>query len=272
MGSTPRDDERSIPTLDALLRVAREAAVSAGRLTLESFGGRVRAERKADGSPVTSVDRAAEAELRRIIRRTFLDHAIVGEESGSESGSSRVRWILDPIDGTTSFIHGSPLYTVLVAVEVEGRPSVGVIHAPALRETVEAATGLGCRWNGVPARVSESDRLDAATIVYSSVRALERRGLAFRRLSEATRSQRGWGDGYGFSLVATGRVDAMVDAGLKLWDIAPMVPILAEAGGRLTDWNGATTVASEDYVASNGRLHDALLDLVRPRKAASDRG
>jgi histidinol-phosphatase len=248
--------------LESLLRVARNAARAAGRRTMELFGRRIRPETKADGSPVTPADRASENELRRLIRKAFPDHTIVGEEGGTSTGNPRVRWILDPIDGTKSFIHGVPLYSVLVAVEVDRRPSVGVIHLPALNETVDAALGLGCRWNGKVAHVSTTARLGDATIVTSSVRALERGGVPFHRLATATRTQRSWGDGYGFALVATGRADAMIDSGLKVWDIAPMLPILEEAGGRLTDWRGARTIRSLDYVASNGKIHEPLLRLL----------
>lgn len=229
---------------------------------MESFGGRLSAETKWDGSPVTAVDRASEEELRRTIRRSFPDHTIVGEEGGESTGDSRVRWILDPIDGTKSFIHGVPLYSVLVAVEVNGRPSVGVVHLPALDETVEAVLGGGCRWNGKTAHVSATERLSEATVLVTSVRALEAAGASFRRIASATKTQRGWGDGYGFALVATGRADAMVDSGLHRWDIAPMFPIFAEAGGKVTDWNGATNADASDYLGSNGILHEPLRRLL----------
>lgn len=247
--------------------MATDAARSAGRVTLEAFGPRLDPEIKPDGSPVTNFDRASEQELRRTIQRSFPDHTIVGEEGGETEGDPRVRWILDPIDGTKSFIHGVPLYAVLVAVEVEDRPSVGVVHLPALDETVEAAVGLGCRWNGVPAHVSSTKRLRDATLLTTSVRALEAEGVPFHRLAKATRTQRGWGDGYGFALVATGRADAIVDTYLHPWDIAPMIPIFEEAGGRVTDWAGTTTIRSANYVASNGILHEPLRLLLNPPPA-----
>lgn len=223
------------------------------------------AERKEDGSPVTPVDRAAEEVLRQRIRKLFPDHTIVGEEGGESAGNPRVRWFLDPIDGTKSYIHGVPLYSVLVAVEVEGRPSVGVIHLPALGETVSAASRLGCRWNGRVAHVSLTRDLADATVLTTSVRALEAAGASFSQLASATQTQRGWGDGYGFALVATGRADAMIDPFLHSWDIAPVVPILEEAGGLVTDWGGARTIFSSNYLASNGKLHAPLLRLL-PRE------
>lgn len=245
-----------------LLRVAVKAARAGGDLTLESFGTRLPAETKADGSPVTAADRACEAELRRVILDEFPTHTILGEEGGATPGDPAIRWTLDPIDGTKSFIHGVPLYSVLVGVELSGMPCVGVIHLPALRETVEAASGLGCRRNGERVRVSAVRRLSDATVLTTSVRALERRGCPFRRLAEATGTQRGWGDAYGQALVATGRAEAMVDPGLKLWDVAPLMPIVKEAGGKLTDWSGVETVHAEDYLTSNGLLHEPLLRLM----------
>ena len=262
----PSEDEAALPSLTALLSVARTAARAGGRRTLEYYGGRISAETKPDGSPVTPADRASEAEVRRIIRHSFPTHTIVGEEGGVQEGDRRIRWIVDPLDGTKSFVHGVPLYSVLVAVEVDGVPAVGVIHLPALGETVEAATGQGCRWNGRGAHVSRTDRLSDATLLTTSVRALESRGVRFQRLAAVTRTQRGWGDGYGFALVATGRVDAMVDVGLQLWDNGPLLPILEEAGGRFTDWDGVRTIASEDVLGSNGLLHEPLLKILSERE------
>jgi histidinol-phosphatase len=257
-----RPDLPPPPSREALLSVARRAARSAGRLTLEAFGGRIGSETKSDGSPVTASDRAAERELRRVIGRAFPGHTIVGEEQGVSVGDPRVRWILDPIDGTKSFVHGVPLYSVLVGVEVDGRPTVGVIHLPALGETVDAAVGLGCRWNGRLCRVSTTRRLADATLLTTSVRAIEASGVPFRRLASATQTQRGWGDGYGFALVATGRADAIVDTNLHVWDIAPMPPIFQEAGGAVTDWDGRRSIASTNYLATNGVLHGALRRLL----------
>jgi len=259
-----RSNARADPAyLDRLRSLARAAAIAGGRRALEGFGGRIGSETKPDGSPVTSYDRASESEIRRVIRREFPRHAILGEEGGETGTDRRVRWIVDPIDGTKSFVHGVPLFSVLVGVEVDRRPAVGVIHLPALGETVDAAVGQGCRWNGRPAHVSAIDDLADATLLTTSVRALENRGLEFRRLWRATRTQRGWSDGYGFALVATGRADVMIDTGLAVWDAAPLLPILAEAGGRFTDWNGRATIRGGDGIGSNGRLHEQVLALLR---------
>lgn len=253
---------RRLPSRDALLRVALAAAHAGGRRTLEWFGRRISPEIKADGSPVTPADRASEREIRETIRRTYPTHSILGEELGPTPGDARIRWVIDPIDGTKSFVHGVPLYSVLVAVEVDGQSVVGVVHLPALGDTVEATLGGGCRWNGRKARVSSIGRLSDATVLTTSVRALEASGASFRRIASATRTQRGWGDAYGHVLVATGRADAMIDTGLQAWDVAPLRPILREAGGSLTNWVGEPGDVPGNYVSSNGLLHKSLLKIV----------
>jgi histidinol-phosphatase len=263
MGRTEERGSRGVPRTEELLRVARTAAVAGGRRTLESFGRRLRPEIKPDGSPVTRADRATEREIRRVLRRAYPGHSIVGEEGGLSDRGSPVQWVIDPIDGTASYIHGVPLYAVLVAATVRGRSVAGVIHLPALGETIEAAIGHGCRWNGRPARVSSTTRLSEATLLTTSVRALEDSGVPFRRLSSASHRQRTWGDAYGHALVATGRADAMVDTGLKIWDVAALIPVLTEAGGRITDWRGALNPIPGNAVSSNGRLHEAVLECLR---------
>ena len=248
--------------LQELLGVAVEAARAGGRRALEDFGREIPIETKPDGSPVTRADRASEEVIRERIRARFPDHAILGEEGGASPGDHWVTWILDPIDGTKSFVRGVPMWGVLVGVEVAGAPVIGVAFLPALGELVEAAQGLGARWNGRPARVSSIDDLGQATLLTTSVRAIEQRDVPFRRLIDATGLQRGWGDCYGHVLVATGRADVMLDPHVSVWDNAPFLPILREAGGRFTDWRGTETIHGADSVSTNGRLHERVLELL----------
>jgi histidinol-phosphatase len=248
--------------LHEFLGVARAAARAGGARTLEYFGRRLLPDVKKDGSPVTIADRQSEAAIREVISAAYPDHTILGEEGGLDAKKPGVRWIVDPLDGTKSFIHGVPLYGVLVGVEIAGVPQVGVIYLPALQELVEAASGLGCRWNGEPARVSEVADLGAATVLTTSVRGLEEAGVPFRKLAAASRIQRGWGDCYGYALVATGRADVMIDSGVQIWDAAPLLPILEESGGRFTDWEGTPTIVGKNAVGTNGRLHDAVLKIL----------
>ncbi|MEX0842766.1 MAG: inositol monophosphatase family protein, partial [Gemmatimonadota bacterium] len=233
----------------------------AGDATLRYFGDRVPSEAKADGTPVTLADRAAETVLRKAIGEQFPDDGILGEEFGESESRSGYRWILDPIDGTRSFMRGVPLYAVLVGLEVRGIAAVGVIHLPALDETVAAANGVGCYRDGVRSRVSDTAELgnavglttDEVFTARSSV------GSGWQRLAGECKYVRGWGDAYGHALVATGRADVMVDPVLETWDAAPLLPILTEAGGSFTSITGEATIHGRSGVSTNGRLHNAVM-------------
>ena len=249
----------------AFLDFAIDAAWQAGQRTLAHFQTGVAVEQKADSSPVTIADRGAEELLRRLIESRFPDHTIVGEEFGETDRDSAYRWIIDPIDGTLSFIHGVPLYGVLIGLEIEGEMVVGVAHFPGLGEMVAAARGEGCQWNGRPAHVSDVSRLDQALVVYTGCAdfAPYGRAEAWARLQRATRIQRGWGDCYGHCLVATGRAEVMLDPIMNAWDCAALLPILQEAGGTFTDWDGKTTIYSGNALSTNGTLFQQVLELVK---------
>jgi histidinol-phosphatase len=247
-------------SLTVFLDFAQDAAWQAGRLTLAHFQTEVVVDRKGDGSPVTIADRDAERLIRRLVADRFPSHVVIGEEFGDAERDASHRWIVDPIDGTNSFIRGVPFYGVLMALEIDCEPVVGVAHFPALGETIAAAQGLGCRWNGRAARVSAVPALPDACLVYTDGREIEARlGARWQALQEQTAIQRGWGDCYGHCLVATGRADAMLDPRMHAWDCAALIPILEEAGGRFTDWRGARTIDGGDAVSSNGILHNDVL-------------
>lgn len=243
----------------------------AGRHTLKYFQREdLAVDRKSDNSPVTVADREAEQWLRRRIADAFPDDAILGEEFGETPGASGFRWILDPIDGTKSFIGGVPLYSTLVGIEFEGAPVIGVIVVPALDEFAYAAIGEGafhCRGNAEPqpARVSRRGRLAEGMFVTSQVDSFDARGAgdAFRRLQAASYVTRTWGDAYGYLLVATGRAEAMVDPIMNLWDAAAILPVIVEAGGTFTDWRGVATIAGGEGVATNGLTFDEVLAITR---------
>ncbi len=241
--------------LDGLVEFAVQTAQSAGALTLRHFG-RARAERKADGTPVTAADREAERFCREAIERRFPAHGILGEEFGAERAGARNRWIVDPIDGTRSFVRGVPLYGVLVAFESEGEPLLGVAHFPALGETLVAARERGCWLDGVRVCVSERAALAEALVLTSDPRGFPAadRLAGWERLGAAAGMVRTWGDCYGHALVATGRAEAMVDPVLDAWDAAALVPIVSEAGGVFTDWNGRVTHTGGSGIATNARL------------------
>ena len=247
--------------LDFAITVAHEA----GAIALSYFGKDIQRERKHDGSVVTVADREAEALLRKRIMERYPKDGIVGEEFGVHAGSSGRRWIVDPIDGTFSFARGVPLFGVLVGLEIGGRPAVGVAHMPALRETVAAGTGLGCRWNGVRAATSAIATLSDALVVCGDFYAHHAHGLgeAAERIQAAARARRGWGDCYGHILVATGRADVALDPVMSIWDCAALAPIIEEAGGTFTDWRGKRTIDGGNAISTNGPLFDDVLKLAR---------
>jgi histidinol phosphatase-like enzyme (inositol monophosphatase family) len=249
-----------------LMEFAVDAAWQAGKITLEYFQVPLDLELKADLSPVTVADRRAEQSLRDAIGRRYPDHAVLGEEYG-ETGppGARYRWVLDPIDGTASFVRGVPLYGVLVAVERDGVPVAGVVNLPALGEMVAAAEGEGTYWNGRRARVSSVDRLEDALVLSTSEQSMARhgRGAAYARLRDASKMQRTWGDCYGHVLVATGRAEVMLDPIMNLWDNAALLPILREAGGTFTDWSGDPTHTAPEALSTNGALLARVLGEIR---------
>ena len=263
--------------LDARLNLARKAARDAGELTLEYFrSDRFTVERKADDSPVTIADREAEKLLRKQIEATFPDDAIVGEELGNRVGDSGYRWILDPIDGTTSFVSGVPLYGTLVGVEYEQRSIAGVIFIPALDECVYAAEGSGAwyvRGNGEPqaARVSSCESLADGLFVTSQIDLYEKRDAwqAYRELQRRAYITRTWGDCYGYLLVATGRAEVMVDPEMSVWDAAALQPIMEEAGGTFTDWQGNRTIYHGEGISTNRRVLEEVLTVTRPHATSS---
>jgi len=214
---------------------------------------------------VTIADRQAEKYLRRQIAERFPDDGFLGEEEGESSGRSGRRWIVDPIDGTFAFVHGVPFYGVLIALEIEGEMSVGVVNIPALGELVSAAKGLGCFLNGERARVSETDQLRNALVLSTDFAACARYGFgpAAERLQARAKTSRTWGDCYGYVLVATGRADVMLDPVMNLWDCAPLLPIMEEAGGSFTDWRGVRSASGGNSIATNGLLFDEVMNVIR---------
>jgi len=254
--------------LRKLLDFATEAAWTAGQTALARFQTGVPVETKEDGSPVTVADRETEQMLRSLIEERFPDHAIVGEELGEAPRDSDHCWFIDPIDGTRAYVHGVPLFGVLLGLEIAGKMALGVAHLPALGEMLAAARGLGCRWNGRPARVSTVSKLDEALVVYTDAAYLDVGApAAWKRLQAATALQRGWGDCYGHCLVATGRAEVMLDPIVHPWDCAALLPILEEAGGSFTDWQGRAQIEGGDAFSTNGLLFEEVRALLGERSA-----
>jgi histidinol-phosphatase len=250
-------------SLQTYLEFARETAREAGQLTLRYFQtDAARAEFKSDDTPVTIADREAEQLIRARIGDRFPHHAIVGEEFGAVASDATHRWIIDPIDGTKSFVHGVPLYGVLLALEIAGAVEVGVAYFPALDEMISAATGLGCDWNGKPARVSAETRLDRAICCHIDTAYFGKNGkdAPWSRLQRAVYYNAGWCDAYGYLLVATGRAEVMLDPVMAVWDCAPFPPIFREAGGYFGDWKGNEgRIDAGEALATTPALLDEVL-------------
>ncbi len=247
--------------LQQYLDFALDAAFQAGRLTLGYFQRNIHVEKKEDTSPVTLADRQAEELLRTLIAQRYPEDGIIGEESGEKTGTSSLTWILDPIDGTRSFIHGVPLYGVLIALVEKGYPLLGVLHFPALGESVYAARELGCFWNGRRVSVSRTHVLETATVVTSGLEHwwdTPDKQCLLAQLVQRTWTQRTWGDAYGYALVATGRADVMVDPKLSVWDTAPLPVVLEEAGGVFTDWSGQVTIYAQEGLGTNPELYEQV--------------
>ncbi len=248
-------------SLDVLLDLALSAAREAGEVTLQYFQKNPAVETKADLSPVTIADRETERLLRQRIEQRYPHHGILGEEFGAVRGSASYCWMLDPIDGTQAFIRGVPLYGVMIGLALEGEPILGVVHFPALSETVWARQGGGAWWNGQLTRVSSVARLTDATLLATDTKGIAAAGLdaPYQRLRGATKFERTWGDCYGHMLVATGRAEMMLDHILSPWDACGLLPILEEAGGRFTDWRGSRTIHGKSGISTNALLLDAVL-------------
>lgn len=245
---------------------SEELAHESGKVVRKYFGTQLEVSRKADRSPVTVADREAEALMRRMIEKRFPEHQIVGEEGGTSGrDSSDFQWLLDPIDGTKSFIHGVPLFGTLIALLERGSPIVGAIHLPVQQELLLGARERATTLNGRPARVSDTRDLGEATLVFTCPVDLYREGIGepYERLRDRVNLVRSWGDCYGHFMVATGRADIMVDPILNAWDYAALKPCVEGAGGRISDRNGQVHDLGESAISSNGHLHDAVITLLK---------
>jgi histidinol phosphatase-like enzyme (inositol monophosphatase family) len=242
--------------LDTRIAPAAELARLIGDVALRHYRSGLAVETKADGSPVTIADRAAEEAAREWVRRYFPDDGVLGEEFGEERPGARRRWVIDPIDGTKSFVHGAPLWGSLVALCEGETVLAGAAAFPAIGEWIAAAPQAGCWWNGSRCAVSSVATLSVATVLTTDERFRERPGrrAGWRRITDAASVARTWGDCFGYLLVATGRAEVMCDPILSPWDAAALYPIVREAGGVFTDWDGRDTAFGGSAVATNHAL------------------
>lgn len=250
--------------IEELLNAATEIAKIGGHHTLKYFKKEVEVISKADDSPVTIADRETEQVMRREINKRYPDHGIIGEEFGKENEESNIQWVLDPIDGTKSFIHGIPLYTTLIGILVENEPQVGIIYAPVLEELCAAAIGHGATLNGKPCHVRTTETLEEATFLVTEIDRFRLMGQQdlFQELMDHTKLHRTWGDAYGHMMVATGRADLMYDPELNIWDAAALLPVVQEAGGIFSDNKGQQTIHSGHGYSTNKALFPQVKNIV----------
>lgn len=265
--------------LAALLQIGRKATAIAKEQILAHYGGNVQVDWKPDNTPVTIADRNAEERVREFLDRETPSFGFIGEEFGRTRPEAEYQWILDPIDGTKSFVRGVPLFGTILGLFHKERSIVGIIGLPALNSELSAAKGLGAQVDGLPARVSTVGQINQATVLSGTVNTMEARGYgdSFTRLRHASGLYRGWGDCYGYYLVACGRAEIMVDPVVSIWDIAALPVILAEAGGAFSEINGNTRLLDADGsilagtdgftgLASNGLLHTKAMEYLNSQQ------
>ncbi len=246
---------------------ALELARASGEFIRPWFARRdLPVETKADHTIVTAADRGAEKLMRDMIHRRFPDHGILGEELGAERTDADYVWVLDPIDGTVSFAASVPLFGTLIALQHHGQPVLGIIHQPILHELV-VGDGQRTTYNGEVVHCRATTRLADATLLTTGLRNIEQHqdGPAFLEVARQAKTFRGWGDCYGYLMVATARADIMCDPIMNPWDIAALVPIIRGAGGVVTDWQGRDPVGSSSMVAAaTPELHAAVIAALNP--------
>jgi len=253
----------SEPAAHPTLAAAVEAARAAGEIALGYYRRGFDVSLKPDQTPVTQADREAERAITGILGRRFPDYGFLGEEFG-QAGPTDRRWIVDPIDGTKNFVRHIPLWAVLIGLEEGGEVTTGVVFNPVTGELFTARKGEGAFANGERIRVSSCDCMAEAMVLHSGLNILRKAGYwaGLERLVDAAGRTRGFGDYYGYSLVAAGRAEVYLEADLKPWDIAAVKIVVEEAGGRLTDFSGRPSIYDGTVLASNGCLHAAALGLL----------
>jgi histidinol-phosphatase len=256
--------------VEQAMETARRAVMAASAAALRHWRSEVQIDWKADRSPVTAADRESEAAILDTIRRTFPDHSVLAEESGALDGDPSRRWIVDPLDGTRGFTRGGSFWGPLVALETDGEIVAGAAGLPALGETYWAGRGLGAWGNGGRLAVSSVSRWDEATLSLGELKALLAGPSAsgVQDLVAEAASARCYGDVAGAVLLLTGRAEAWLEAGVKVWDIAALQVLVEEAGGRCTDFDGTRTLAAGRLAATNGRLHDHVVARLSGRSSS----
>ncbi|NOY91349.1 MAG: histidinol phosphate phosphatase [Deltaproteobacteria bacterium] len=242
--------------LDALL----DEVLACGEMALAYQREGTGASKKPDSSPVTEADRAVEARLRTHLMARYPGAGFFGEETGEQRAQDDLRFVVDPIDGTRAFIRGLPSWSILIGLEAQGEPVVGVALMPARGDLFVAVKGQGAHMNGRPLRVSKVERLADSLISHGALSQFADHGT-LPLLPASTYTQRGFADFEGYRQLLLGQADAVVDPDIKAYDVAPAAVLVREAGGRFSDFTGAETIHGGSALASNGLVHDELLAL-----------
>lgn len=262
-----------------LLKIALKTAELAEENILKFYQNDVGVEWKADKTPVTIADKGTEELARKFWAKETPGFGVIGEEFGIESPDAEYQWVIDPIDGTKSFIHGVPLFGTLIGLWHKNVPIASVIRLPAMKSAVWAVNGGGAFLDGREVRASKVSQLSDALVLSGTVNTMEDKGFGegFTKLRRSARLHRGWGDCYGYYLVAAGRAEIMVDPVVSMWDIAPFPLLMKEAGGKfstidgkteLFDANGKPTAPIYEgftSIATNGLLHDVALEMLNAK-------
>ena len=252
--------------MERFLKTALAAAEAASAETMNYYRGAFEVELKEDQTPVTVADRRAEDIIRDMLLTAFPDHGFYGEESGQRQADAEHLWLVDPIDGTKSFVGGYGMWSTQIALMHRGELVLGVSAAPAAQETAWAARGLGARLNGEPIRVSDRSDLTQAAVSTGNIGSLARssRWASLGHIMAQANRTRGYGDYYHYHRLAAGQLDAVIESDVNILDIAALVVIVREAGGVFTDLDGnAPGLATTSVLAAAPGLHGELLDLMR---------
>ncbi len=251
--------------MNQFLTFTQELAEASGELIRKYFRTPLAVDAKNDQTPVTVADRRAELLLREMIQQRFPEHGILGEEFETIRPEAAYQWILDPIDGTKNFVAGTPMFGTLIALLKDGQPLVGAINNPILRHLL-IGDGSQTWLNGSPVRVRPCDSIESATLLATSHWNVGkvRNGPAFEALSRRAKLYRTWGDCYGYSLVATGYADIMIDPAMYVWDLAALIPVIRGAGGTITDYYGNDPLSGAGTVATAGTIHAEVIAALNP--------
>jgi myo-inositol-1(or 4)-monophosphatase len=257
--------------LGEFIRFARHLATESASIIRHYFRSDYAVEQKADLSPVTVADYKAEARMRELIAAEYPAHGVLGEEFGHHQPAAEYQWVLDPIDGTKSFISGSYLFGTLIALTQRGQPILGVINHPLLDDFL-VGTGSAAWLNGRPVHVRPCQRIEEAVLLNTAHWNVHnhQNGPAFEALTRRVQRYHNWGDCHGYYLVATGGADIMTDPAMNLWDLMALVPIIRGAGGTITDWHGRDPIGGSGIVASGGSIHRAVIASLNGQTLTAD--